>query len=106
MGRNHAVNSTAQQRSYWVPCSPRSSAPPSREPARRLAATVRMDRPAPIVAVCLLALAASWFLRIADAGAQTREKHEVLASGHPITVWSKRPEPSIRGVLVLVHGRR
>ena len=65
-----------------------------------------MNRPARIVAVCLLALSASWLLHIADAGAQTREKHEVLADGHPITVWAKRPESGMRGVLVLVHGRR
>jgi alpha-beta hydrolase superfamily lysophospholipase len=40
----------------------------------------------------------------AQTAAARPEQHTVVVDGHPLTVWSKRPE-SPRGAILLVHGR-
>lgn len=37
-------------------------------------------------------------------GAADLKRHSVVAGGHPIAVWEKRPADSI-GTIVLIHGR-
>jgi pimeloyl-ACP methyl ester carboxylesterase len=78
-----------------------------REIHSRKAAIAVMDHFVRIIGVICCALVCSTFCAppaLAKDSDSALERFSVILSGHPITVWSRRPS-SPAGVVVLVHGR-